>query len=506
MREGGFAPIRMHDGDLRAIWPMRVRRIALAVLAAFVLHGCATTESEGRAEIAAVSVPLAAPKTTGVDSPATRQHKQVVAAYGGEYHSAGTERYLNEVLAKLTAASDMPTQSYKVTVLNSPIVNAFALPSGDLYVTRGLLALANDTAEVAAVMAHEIAHITARHALQRAELEKRSDVISKAAMVIDNRDKSRTFQSYAQLTLASFSRQQEYEADEIGVRVIAKAGYDPYGASRFLEALGRSSELRQSLLGRRSGADKPDINATHPSTPERIARAVGVARQIGAPGVGDTGRERYLAAIDGLAFGDDPAEGSVNGRVFTHPKLGFTFTAPPDFALENSAEAVLGVANGGAQALRLDRVHVPGDTTLEAYLSSGWIDGLQQGTVESLVVNGLPAVMATARGNEWMFRLAAIRVGSDVYRLILAAKDLGASEASAFRATLESFRKISPEEATGIKAKRISIVGAQASDTPESLTARMAVQDRPLEFFLLLNGLESASGIRPGERYKFVTE
>jgi predicted Zn-dependent protease len=472
-----------------------------------MLGGCASLGQDPTpAAVDAIAVPMAAPKTTGAETAAARQHKQVISLYGGEYRAPATERYLNEVLSKLAAASDVPGQAYKVTILNSPIVNAFALPSGDLYVTRGLLALANDTSEVAAVMAHEIAHVTARHALRRAEIEKRSDVISKAAMMIENRDKSRTFQSSAQLTLASFSRQQEYEADDIGIHVTARAGYDPYGASRFLDALGRSVELRQSLLGRNTSADKPDILSTHPSTPDRIARAVAAARQIGAPGIGDTGRDRYLAAIDGIEFGDDPSEGVVRGHVFLHPKLGFTFTAPSNFVLENSAQAVLGIADGGAEALRLDRVHVPADTTLEAYIASGWIDGLQSGSVQSLVVNGFPAVTAVAKGDEWTFRLAAIRYGADVYRLIFASRVLSDDVAQQFQAALQSFRKLQPDEAQTIKPTRITIVETEASDTPDALAARMAVSDKPLEFFLLLNGLASPSDFRPGQRYKLVVQ
>jgi predicted Zn-dependent protease len=288
--------------------------------------------------------------------------------------------------------------------------------------------------------------------------------------------------------------------------VIARAGYDPYGASRFLEALGRSVDLRQSLLGRNTSAEKPDILSTHPSTPERIAKAVAVARQLSAPGIGDVGRERYLAAIDGIEFGDDPSEGVVRGHTFIHPKLGFTFTAPSNFALENSAQAVLGIADGGAEALRLDRVHVPSETTLEAYIGSGWIDGLQANSVESLVINGFPAVTAVAKGEEWTFRLAAIRYGTEVYRMIFATRSLTDDLTSQFRASIESFRKIAPDEAQAIKPTRITVITADAGDTPDSLASRMAVTDKPLEFFLLLNGLESASGFRPGEHYKLVTE
>ena len=484
----------------------RLRAWLVAGVVAGALAGCTTLEQKGgKALVEAAPVPAAAPRTTGVDSPAVREHKQLVRTFGGEYHVPATEKLLDDVLAKLAPASDMPSLSYKVTILNSPIVNAFALPSGRLYVTRGLLALANDTSEVAAVMAHEIAHVTARHALQRAEIEKRSAVISQAATVIEDRDKGRSFQAYAQLSLATFSRQQELEADQIGVRTIARAGFDPYAASRFLQSLGRSSTPRQGIFGQGTG-DKPDMMSTHPSTPERIDHAIGVARQISAPGIGDVGRDRYLAAIDGLPFGDDPAEGFVRGQSFIHPKLGFAFTAPDNFVLENSAQAVLGIANGGQEALRLDRVHIDADTTLQAYLASGWIDGLQQGSVENFVIDGFPAATATAKGSEWYFRLAAIRFGDEVYRLIFATKTLSDDTDRRFRASIGTFRKISPEESRDVKPLRIEIVEAAAGDTPESLSARMKGPDHPLDTFLTLNGLQAGAALKPGEHYKIVSE
>ena len=487
---------------------MRARRRArlawLAIGLALLLAGCSgLVDDKPRAIQVSVAVPPSAPRTTGVDSPAAREHKQLVAYFGGEYRAPATEHFLDDVLTKLSAASDVPGQVYKVTILNSPIVNAFALPSGNIYVTRGLLALANDTSEVAAVLAHEIAHVTARHAVQRAELEKRSAVISQAADVIDNREQGKSFKAYAQLTLASFSRQQEFEADQIGVKVIARAGYDPFAASRFLVSLGKSTELRQATHP--GGGDKPDMMATHPSTPERVAHAVAVARSISAPGIGETAHDRYLAAIDGLLFGDDPAEGFVRGRQFVHPKLGFAFTAPENFVLENSAQAVLGVTPDGNQALRLDRVHVPAETTLEAYLASGWIDGLQASTAETITINGLAGVTATAKAESWTFRLAAIRVGNEVYRLTFASKNLTDDVDRQFRDAIDSFHRITPEEARDIKPARISSVTAVAGDTADTLANRMAVPDHPLETFKVLNGLDGNT-LETGKRYKLVVD
>jgi predicted Zn-dependent protease len=474
--------------------------------AVVLLAGCAGFEQQGAPSVP-VEAPAAAPKTLGAESPQAAEHKRMISLFGGEYKDAAAERFLNDVLTKLAAGANQPGEPYRVTILNSPIVNAFALPPSNLYVTRGLLALANDGSEAAAVMAHEIAHITARHAVARAEQEKRAALISQAARVIQSRQKGEEVEASAKLSIASFSRQQELEADQIGIKAIAKAGFDPYGAARFLAALGRSSALRTSLIGQNASAERPDILATHPSTPDRVAQAIAVARQIGAPGVGTAAREPYLDAIDGMMFGDDPSDGAIRGRKFLHPRLGFSFTAPEGFALENSAQAVLGIKSEGLEALRLDSVRVPATTTLEAYLSSGWIDGLLPSTVQSSEVNGMPAALAEARAGEWNFRLAVIRFSpTEVYRLIFATRTLTDEADDRFRASINSFRRATPEDFAGLKPLRLTLVTAKEGDTAEALGQRMAVSERPVETFQLLNGLEPGGALRAGERYKLVTE
>ena len=481
---------------------------AFAIGAALLVTGCTTILPDPPASPAAApALPSSVPRTTGADTPAMREHKRLIAIFGGEYHAPAAERLLNDVLAKIAPASDVPGEPYKVTLLNSPVVNAFALPSGNIYVTRGLLALANDTAEIAAVMAHEIGHITAHHASQRAELERRSFLVGRVVSeVLDKPDEGKQIAARFQMSLASFSRQQELEADQIGIRVIARAGFDPYAASRFLDLLGRSTSLRASLLGQKPNGDQVDILSTHPSTPERVAQALAAARQIGAPGIGEDARDAYLNAIQGIAYGDDPAQGFIRGRLFLHPKLGFAFTAPEAFVLENSAQAVLGIAGGGAEALRLDRVEVPASTTLEAYLASGWIEGLKQSTIESLTINGLPAATAIAKGTEWTFRLTAIRFGTDVYRMIFATRNLTDDVDRQFRASMESFHRMSQEEAASARPLRIEIVTAGPGDTAESLAARMPVPERPVEHFLLLNGLDKPDSVKSGQRYKVIAE
>jgi predicted Zn-dependent protease len=477
-----------------------------AMALVLALGACASLEHVGVPPLA-TAVPAEAPRTLSIDSPASLEAKRLAATFGGEYRAPAAEAYLNDILVKLAQASETPGESaYKVTILNSPVINAFALPSGNLFVTRGLLALANDSAEIAAVMAHEIGHVTARHAYARAEREKEAAVISQAASVIQSRQKAEEVEALKKHTLAGFSRQQELEADGIGIRTIARAGFDPYGASRFLTSLGRSTALRAALVGQTKSTDKPDMLSTHPSTPERIAVAVAVARQISGPGIGARDRAVYLASIDGMTFGDDPADGYARGRKFVHPRLGFAFMAPEGFVLENSAQALLGIKNGGTEALRLDSARVPVNTPLAAYIGSGWIGGLIQSSVDPAEINGLPAILATARAGEWNFRLAAIRKGEDVYRLIFAARALTSDADGRFKASIASFRQTSAEEAGDLKPLRLAIVKAGAGQRAEDLAKGMAVADRPVEHFLLLNGLEAAGPLTAGESYKSVIE
>jgi predicted Zn-dependent protease len=464
----------------------RGARLAVAGVIALLLSACAAMEPQDSTPFNA-AVPVPPPRAPAVDTKTSAEHRRMIALFDGEYRYPAAEAYLNEILVKLANADERASEPYKVTILNSPIVNAFALPPGELYVTRGLLALANDASEVAAVMAHEIAHITAKHALQREEEEKRAAVISEAASVIQSKQKSQEVEALAQRTIASFSRQQELQADQIGIRVAAKAGFDPYGAVRFLNALGRL--------------------ATHPSTPERVAQAINAARQIGAPGIGTTGRESYLAAIGGMTFGDDPAEGAIRGRKFLHGRLGFAFLAPEGFVLENASQALLGIKAGGAEALRLDSVNVPSATPLAAYMATGWIDGLIDSSIETAEVNAMPAVTATASAGDWKFRLAVIRFEQDrVYRLIFAARVLTEEVKHRFQASIDSFHHVSADEVKAVRPLRLAIAVAEAGETAGTLAAQMAVPDRALDTFLLINELARGEPLQRSERYKIVVE
>ena len=256
-----------------------------------------------------------------------REHPRVVATYGGVYQNPGAERAIAAVVGRLVAASDDPSQSYRITILNSPAVNAFALPGGYLYITRGLLALANDTSEAAAVLAHEMAHVTANHAIQRQQKAEATELANRVVSnVVKDPEKVKEAVISSQLSFARFSQAQELEADKIGVRTLARAGFDPFAAARFLNSMSSFAALQSA---RKEGSSAPDFISSHPSTPERMNLAVQEARAISAPGIGERDRTAYLSNIDGMLFGDDPLEGFVRGRDFLHKALGIGFSCRP---------------------------------------------------------------------------------------------------------------------------------------------------------------------------------
>ncbi|MGY4347769.1 putative Zn-dependent protease [Bradyrhizobium sp. GM7.3] len=342
------------------------------------LAGCGDM---GRFQTAAAppTVAMPKPKPAVAQTPATeKEHERILASYGGTYDDPRLESLVTKTVDRLVAASDRPDQGYRVTILNSGAVNAFALPNGQLYVTRGLLALASDTSELSSVLSHEMAHVLSKHAAMREDQARQAAIVTRVVTDMSN-DPDLTALALAKtkLTMASFSRNQEFEADGVGVGISAKAHFDPYGAARFLSAMERNAELKVGKTSLDPRAQ--DFTSSHPATPERVQNAQTIARQYAAPEGGERDRETYLAAIDNLVYGEDPSEGFVRGRRFLHPKLGFTFQAPDNFTLDNTAQAVIGVRDGGSQAMRFDVVRVPAEQSLGDYLNSRLDGGRREG-------------------------------------------------------------------------------------------------------------------------------
>jgi predicted Zn-dependent protease len=446
------------------------------------------------------------PNRTVTQTPASeREHERILSAYGGAYNDPRLEALVSKTVERLVAASDRPDQAYKVTILNSGAVNAFALPTGQLYVTRGLIALASDTSELSSVLSHEMAHVLSKHAAMREDQAKQAAIAARVLSDMGNDPDVTAFTiAKNKLTLANFSRDQELQADELGVGISARAHFDPYGAARFLTSMERNAALK---AGRTSVDPRAqDFLSSHPATPERVSRAQAAARQYTSPENTERDREDYLSAIDNIVYGEDPSEGFVRGRRFLHPKLGFTFQAPENFTLDNTAQAVIGVREGGAQAMRFDVVRVPPEQTLGDYLNSGWMENVDKSSTEELTINGFPAASSVAHGDQWQYKVYALRVGNDVYRFIFASRQKTTESERNARETVNSFRQLSLEEVQSARPLRIKVITVQPGDTVESLSHRMAGVDHSTERFRMLNGLDAHAQVKVRDRVKIVVD
>lgn len=494
------------------IW--RVRRDSLlraCVLtgAALLISGCQSIlEQSYEPNIAPSTSPQIVDEVQKNDPRAelgAREHPRIVASYGGEYHDLKTEQLVARITGALTVVSENPAQSYRITILNSPAINAFALPGGYVYVTRGLLALATDASEVAAVLSHEMAHVTANHGIERQQREEAAVIASRVVSeVLSSEIAGKQALARSKLRLAAFSRNQELQADVIGVRMLGEAGYDPYAAARFLDAMGAFQKFNAGTDGAGSGLD---FLSSHPSTPQRVELARMHARQFGMEGkAGDRGRDYFLAGIDGLLYGDSPQEGYVRGQSFLHGNLGIRFDTPPGFRIDNKVDAVMATGPGDV-AIRFDLVDDNSGGSLASYISSGWVTGLLPETVRTSSVNGMPAAVARASAERWDFDVTVVRNGQKIYRFLTAVpkgqEALLKSTAEKLRAT---FRRMSPSEIASLKPLRIRVIEAKAGDTAASIAQRMLGTDRKLDLFLLLNGLTPQARIAPGDKLKIVAE
>jgi len=480
----------------------QLTRFGAAFAMVALLAGCNLTSGDG----VTISDPVydTPGPPSGESAIGAREHPRVLAAYGGIYEDRGAERAIARMVGRLVSASEDPSQNYRITILNSPVVNAFALPGGYLYITRGLLALASDSSELAAVISHEMAHVTAHHAIARLRRAEATAVVEQVvANVVDDPQRKQDALASAKLSFARFSQIQELEADTVGVRTLARAKYDPYAASRFLESMGSFSNLTSV----KRGSDQPDFLSSHPTTPERITKAKYAARSYGAPGFGERGRDTYITSLDGMLFGDDPREGFIRGNSFLHSGLGIAFTVPSGYALENSREAVL-ASNGSGTALRFDGTDVPARTALTDYLRSGWINGLIEASVRDTQIAGLPAATASAVAEGWSFRIAALRANGATYRFIFATKRPTPGFDAAFRQTIDSFRLLTAQEKTRLRPLRVKVVSARDGDSVEQLAQRMTGVEpaRRVTMFRVLNGLEADEEPPAGMLLKVVVD
>lgn len=499
--------------------PNNSARLALLLAAMLAATGAALPPEADAAE---------APETIAERSPGDQRQgdeaaPQMLAQFGGEYDDPALAAYVDEIGRRLVAVSEQADEPWTFTVLDSPTINAFALPGGQVYVTRGLVGLANSEAELAGVIGHEIGHVTAGHAGSRQTRGAVATGLLIGARILGSivgidRDLLDAGGQLGQLAaggiLADYSREDEMVADQLGVRYLAGAGYDPYAQADFLESLADAAALDARMRGRTDNPNSTSFFSSHPATPERARQAVELARDAGAPVArGDARyRDRYLDAIRGITHGDSREQGFVRGRTFSHPVLGFTFTVPEGFEIVNSADAVRATGPEGARFI-MDGAPNPA-ASLERYIEDTWVPAISRQfpvgipeRVRSRRLNGMEAATAvlpaTIGGRQHEVLLTVVRMDGKLYRLAGLAPR-GAGVTAELEDATETFRRLSRGEAASLVATEIEIVTVRRDDTVASLAQRMKVGEFAEERFRLLNALEPDEEVRRGEKVKLV--
>ncbi|MEQ9520719.1 MAG: M48 family metalloprotease [Parvibaculum sp.] len=482
-------------------------RLPSVFLAGLVAVACTTNVSTGKRQLVLMDMEEEAEIGRAA-------HPRILAAYGGAYDDARVARYVSDIVDRIGAATVQPGQSkpaYVSTVLDSAIVNAFALPGGYVYVTRGLIALANDEAELAGVIAHEIGHVNARHVAERQAAATGSSLIGGLlGAVIGGGMVDKLVAFGSESLLAGYSREQEAEADRLAVGYLTLAGYDPYAVRDFLQSMNAYAAFQAELIGEDYDGSQSGWLSTHPATVDRVSdtardAAAAVAR-VGSPNASGRKRSAYLTAVDGLLYGDNPDDGYVRGTRFVHAIEGYQFEVADGFQLTNTPNAVWALGPNKT-IVKFDSAEKSADADIAYYLRDVWAVQLAVHDVQRFELNGMQAASARTRLQGLNTLIVAVAFSpNQVYRFLIGiAPQMGAQYDEVVRNMIASFRRLSAAEKASIGPWRVTVVQPTKAMSIVDAASLMASDDFPLARFRLLNGRTQAE-ILGDEPIKIIIE
>ena len=473
------------------------RGVVAALLAGLLmgLSGCAVNPVSGQRELMLLS--------EGDEIKLGQQTDRDVVRQYGIYEDAELTRYLNDLCRKLGKLSHRPQLDYQLKVLDSPIVNAFAVPGGYLYFSRGILAHMNSEAELVGVLGHEIGHVTARHSAEQYSRAQLAQLGLGVAMVLS--ETARAFSDVAQfgvqMLFLRFSRDNERQSDELGVEYATRAGYDATQLAGFFGTLERM----------RDSSDKsglPSWFSTHPEPGDRrgavILQTREWQRKLGSAG-GEINREGFLRRMEGLVYGEDPRQGYLDGGVFFHPVLRFEFPVPENWAFQNSAGAVLmsSPKKDAALVFSLTSEASP-EEAAQAFLQKSRAQVLdsRRGRLNGLEAYGLITRVQTQKSVIGaMSTFIAMDGRVFVFHGFTAAETFDAYR-PAFQHTMDRFKPLHDEKRISVRPARIRIRKAPSGGALEQLLKAMGMPQAKLEELALLNGLQLSDPVPAGALLK----
>jgi predicted Zn-dependent protease len=471
----------------------------LLLLTACVNAACATNPVTGKREMSLLSE---------AEEMAIGQQQDVeIRREMGVYDDPELQRYVNDIGQQLARVSHRPNLPWTFTIVDSPAINAFALPGGYVYLTRGILAYLDDESELAGVLGHEIGHVTARHAAQAYTRQAQAGIgLAVLSIFVPGTA------PFADLGATGLSvlflrhgREAELEADRLGVEYGSGANYDPAGVPRFLATLARVDALSERGM--------PNWLSTHPDPGSRVVKAEPVAGKFVSADAKTLNRDQYLERIHGLVFGDKPEDGIVRANEFLHPLLRFAVKFPEGWELTNTASAVLAQEPGTRHFMVLQPVEQArgrsiGDAAVAAMRSAGYT--VVDGRIDK--INGQEAHVGLYRGTakdvgKVLMRAAHISLGRQLYVVAGFAPEKEFDQVDKdILPSVQTFRQLSAAEASRIQPNRIDFYVVKAGDSWQSIATRQGKSFVSAATLAIMNDHDVSVQPQAGDRVKIVVE
>lgn len=474
----------------------------LILLSCLYLTACAINPVTGNRELSLLS------ESQEIQMGASN-HDKILQQYG-VYKDDKLQTYVSQLGQQLAQKSHRSKLNFTFTVLDSPVVNAFALPGGYVYITRGIMAYLNSEAELAGVLGHEIGHVTAKHGVQQ---YSQSQVAGVVGAVISTQFETPwagdIYNLLGGALLRGYGRADELEADRLGAEYIAQAGYDP---QEMLDVIGvlKDQEVFANQGQTAAPASYHALFATHPRNDQRLQEVISAAQRFKQPNPKPEGRDRYLNMIDGMIYGDNPDQGIVRNNRFIHTALNFAFQVPGDWQTINQADRVILVNNEQTAIVQMMLQSAQGRTTaaqaLPSLMTNSRIVSSQPVSLLGFDAVAADVVVATENGQKQVRTLVAVR-GSQIFHFVGYVQDDRqlSQYVGQFNQVMTSLGPVTNTDRKAAVAYRIDIVKAPASyDILARQSALGGVEPRVIDRLQLLNADYPNGKLTPGRRIKTV--
>ncbi len=472
---------------------LKLRLTALMMLAVALFFSCAVNPVTGKKEFMLMSV---------------SEEKALGAAYDPEvisqfglYEDEKLQQFITLHGEQMGRISHRPELDYQFRILDSPVVNAFAVPGGYVYFTRGIMAHFNNEAEFAGVLGHEIGHVAARHSAKQYSNSVLAQLGFVLGMVL-----SEEFRNYSDLAMTglnllflSYSRKHESQSDKLGVEYATKIGYDAHQMANFFKTIER--------LQQRSGGGIPTILSTHPDPGDRFNRVHQLATKAQQgldPSSLKVNRNEYLRLIDGIVYGEDPRQGYVDGSVFYHPTLHFQFPVPASWQVQNFASQVQILPSDGKAAMVLTLAQEK--TLAEAARAAIAKDSLRVISQRNTRIDGNDAIEITADlSAEVRLLMTLIHYGDHIYKFAgLASTPAFNTYKPFFEKSFNGFKALTDPARIDVQPERIRIVSASADGTLEQALRQHGMPAERIEELSILNGMQPGDRVQRGMLIKII--